>query len=514
MHNNYYLLRQLTVALDSRLRGGVVRECFSQNKDELIIGFETPQGNFFIKATVGPDFSCLSFPDKFERARKNSVDIFAGLPGMRYKAVYQYRNERSFRLDFQDGSQVLFKLHGNRANVLLIRNGSITSIFRTQLQADMTLPTDQLDRTIDWSYEYFTYHQSRVRQAYFTFGKIVWRYLEEKGFATLSNDERWRLIVGVKKHLEGGVYYISFLDDLPTFTLVPIGKITATFHDPIEALNAFYNGYVRLRAFALEKKQLLAQLEQQLVRVDAWIDTNEHRLEQVSTNNRYRMWADVIMANMDKIAPGVITVSLPDFIAGNDPVEIKLKPDLSPQRNAEIYYKKARNQSIEASHLTRLIQEKRQQREAILSTITSVKKAGDLHSLRKESVTQLAPSKADNVALPYKEHLMMGFRIWVGRNAQANDRMLQQFTSKDDLWLHARDVPGSHVIIKYQAGKNFPEPVIERAAQLAAFNSKRRNESLCPVVVTPRKYVRKRKGDQAGVVVVDREKVIMAVPAE
>jgi predicted ribosome quality control (RQC) complex YloA/Tae2 family protein len=87
-----------------------------------------------------------------------------------------------------------------------------------------------------------------------------------------------------------------------------------------------------------------------------------------------------------------------------------------------------------------------------------------------------------------------------------------KLSHKDDLWLHAKDVSGSHVIIKYQSGKNFPKDVIERAAQLAAYNSKRKNESLCPVMVTAKKYVRKRKGDPAGAVVVEREEVIMVEP--
>jgi predicted ribosome quality control (RQC) complex YloA/Tae2 family protein len=107
----------------------------------------------------------------------------------------------------------------------------------------------------------------------------------------------------------------------------------------------------------------------------------------------------------------------------------------------------------------------------------------------------------------------MGFRILVGRSAEANDTLLQQYTAKDDLWLHARDVPGSHVIIKHQSGNKFPRPVVERAAQLAAFHSKRRNENLCAVIFVPRKYVRKRKGDPAGTVHVDREEVILVVPA-
>jgi predicted ribosome quality control (RQC) complex YloA/Tae2 family protein len=67
-------------------------------------------------------------------------------------------------------------------------------------------------------------------------------------------------------------------------------------------------------------------------------------------------------------------------------------------------------------------------------------------------------------------------------------------------------------LIKHQAGKNFPKDVIERAAELAAYNSKRKNDSLCPVIVTPKKFVRKRKGDPAGAVVVEKEDVVMVVP--
>ncbi len=97
-------------------------------------------------------------------------------------------------------------------------------------------------------------------------------------------------------------------------------------------------------------------------------------------------------------------------------------------------------------------------------------------------------------------------------NAQRNDELTLKYAYKEDLWLHAKDVPGSHVIIKHQSGKNFPKDVIERAAQLAAYYSKRKTDTLCPVAVTPKKYVRKRKGDPAGMVVVEREEVVMVEP--
>jgi predicted ribosome quality control (RQC) complex YloA/Tae2 family protein len=106
----------------------------------------------------------------------------------------------------------------------------------------------------------------------------------------------------------------------------------------------------------------------------------------------------------------------------------------------------------------------------------------------------------------------MNYKIWIGKNAQHNDTLTLKYSFKEDLWLHAKDVPGSHVLVKYQSGKKFPKEVIERAAQLAAYNSKRKTDSLCPVAFTPKKHVRKRKGDPAGAVVVEREEVILVEP--
>jgi predicted ribosome quality control (RQC) complex YloA/Tae2 family protein len=105
------------------------------------------------------------------------------------------------------------------------------------------------------------------------------------------------------------------------------------------------------------------------------------------------------------------------------------------------------------------------------------------------------------------------FEILVGKSAKNNDLLTQKYSYKEDLWLHARDVAGSHVLIKYKAGKIFPKQVIEKAAQLAAYYSKRKSDTLCPVIVTPKKYVRKPKGALEGQVLVEREEVLLVKPA-
>ncbi len=103
--------------------------------------------------------------------------------------------------------------------------------------------------------------------------------------------------------------------------------------------------------------------------------------------------------------------------------------------------------------------------------------------------------------------------ILIGKNARNNDLLTQRYARKEDLWLHARDVSGSHVVIRRQAGKKFPVNVIEKAAGIAAYYSKRKNDTLCPVIVTPKKYVRKTKDLLEGQVIVDKEEVVLIEPS-
>ena len=102
----------------------------------------------------------------------------------------------------------------------------------------------------------------------------------------------------------------------------------------------------------------------------------------------------------------------------------------------------------------------------------------------------------------------------LGKNAKANDELTLKVARKNDLWLHAKDVAGSHVIIRQKPGQNYPKHIIEKAASIAAANSKRKTDTLCPVIFTEKKFVRKIKGAPAGQVIVEKEEVVMVKPEE
>ena len=90
--------------------------------------------------------------------------------------------------------------------------------------------------------------------------------------------------------------------------------------------------------------------------------------------------------------------------------------------------------------------------------------------------------------------------------------MTFNYAKKDDLWLHVRDAPGSHVVIRKQGVLPIPKRIIEKAAELAAYFSKRKTEKTAPVIYTEKKYVRKIKGSPPGQVAVMKEQVLLIHP--
>lgn len=514
MHNNYFFLRKLTPLLETRLKDSVVSECFSQNKEELIIRFETLHAPFFIKASVSPSFSCLSFPDNFHRARKNSVDLFDNLIGQRVQGILQFKNERSFSIQFSNDFDLLFKMHGNRSNIILFSQRMVDRLFNNNIQGDLALTLEGLDREIDWSFENFSHHQNNLASVYFTFGKVVWKYLEELGFQLKSAEEKWKIVQDLLQLLELPTYYISEIRGKLTFSLLPVGEIKRDFQDPLKALNDFFIGSTQQEMFAADKSFVLAKLKEKLKSCENYLESTSQKLRFLQNENSYKNWADIIMANLHVIEAGSERVILPDFYHENQPTEIKLKKDFSPQKNAEVYYTKSKKQQLEINRLQRTLPDKEKEMDLIKDQIKKLEATTDLKVLRGliDSLSLAKPREKKADPLPYYELEYSGFKILIGKNATSNDKLTMKHSYKEDLWLHAKDSAGSHVLIKYQSGKNFPKEVIERAAQLAAYHSKRKNESLCPVVVTPRKFVRKRKGDPAGTVIVEREEVILVEP--
>ncbi len=513
MHNNYYFLRQLSTQLNDKIAGFTIVSCFSQNKDELIIELNNSQNSFFINANLSPGFCCLSFPENFHRARKNSVDLFKEIILKKVLHVKQFENERSFSLQLEDKRSLIFKMHNNFANILFLKDDVVEEIFRNHLQTDFEITPDKLNRIIDFSKQNFLNNISSLSKAYFTFGKLVWNYLEDNKFNESDKEGQWKLFQQAWRLLEKPKFYLIEKKGMFLFSLLPIENIVKEFSDPILAINEFSFRLTHDQVFYKEKSEAIHQLQAKLKGSESYLKKNAQKLTELTDDHHYQLWGDLIMAHLNDIRMGMKNISLPSFY-DNSIVEIKLKPELNPQKNAEAFYRKSRNQQIEIDKLKAGIIQKENEILKLKEWIDSCEKSEELKVFRK-IITEAGLDRKRSVQvenLPFHEFLFKGYKILVGRNAEANDKLTLKYSYKDDLWLHAKDVAGSHVLIKFQSGKTFPKEVIEYAAGLAAYNSKRKNESLCPVAFTLKKFVRKRKGDPAGMVVVEREEVILVEP--
>jgi len=545
VHTNYFFLRQLAPALEPHLIGLRLMECYSQDRDELVMVFAQAKGKtnyyrpFYLKTTLRPEFSGLLFPEVVQRARTNSIDLFGQVIGVDpddaeaiaggetagrvVTGVRSFLNERCLGIELEGDYTLVFKFFGNRPNLVAFQGNDVVESFNQKLVSDQNLKLDAIDRPIDQSYEAFERAGFDHKKLFPTFGKEVNAYLGEKLLAVAAGGW-WEQIQSVLALLDKPTYYLTTFSHHPTLSLVPIGEIRQTFDGPIEALNRFYVNFAGLNFFEREKGEVLRLLDKRLKRAESQIEASLQRLighEEGASNEEM---ANILMANLHAIeeVPGQRSpeqVELYDFYR-DQPIQIKLKTDLTPQKNAEGYYRKSKNEKIELDFIQQQIEQREreivdiQQHKLAIAEIPSLKafrKYAKQHNILADG-GRYAASPAATPAELFKIVTHEGYTILIGRNAKNNDLLTQRYAFKEDLWLHARDVSGSHVVIKYQAGKRFPKTVIERAAELAAWNSKRRTDSLCPVIMTPKKFVRKPKGLAEGQVVVEKEEVVMVVP--
>jgi predicted ribosome quality control (RQC) complex YloA/Tae2 family protein len=517
VQNNYYFLKKLTDCLKAFLLGWRLAECYSQNKDELVMGFMEPSSGkeFYIRALLRPDFCCLSFPERLNRAKKNSVDIFPELVDLKVSGVHQFINERAFLLELTNDRSLLFKMHGNRSNIILCKNGKPEEIFNSRLQQDINIELSSLDRPMDQNYPQFIKEEGNYKKLFPTFGKTIKEYLDQHKYDRLLLAQKWELIQEVLKELNAPEYYI--LDGgMPEFSLLRFKAVQSEYDDPLIAISEFYIRWLSGKKFVSRKTAAIKTLSKEINKDISYISKSGKKLAFIESENNYRQWADLLMANMHMIKTGEKEVTLENFYQENKPVRIPLNPMYSPQKNAERFYQKAKNQHKQIKILQEGIQKREQVKSAKEQQLEEIQAATDFNELE-----ELLPSagkkkkvkEKQEVSLPYHHFTVDGYDVLVGKSARHNDILLKQYTNKDDLWLHARNATGSHVIIRQKNKEKIPAPVIEKAARLAAYNSKRKTDSLCPVIVTERKYVRKRKGDKPGAVVVDREEVIMVEPS-
>ncbi len=219
--------------------------------------------------------------------------------------------------------------------------------------------------------------------------------------------------------------------------------------------------------------------------------------------SKYRMFADNIMAHLAEVQKGADS-----FVDANTGERISLDPGLSGVQNAQVYYEKAKKARESYRQAFARKEEVKKELAKVKAELGNVETSADVEAITLMSKREKAREEARS---PFREFETSGYLIYVGKDAKNNDELTFGFAKPNDVFLHARGVSGSHVIIR-NGSREYPQKaVLEFAARIAAHYSKARTSGIVPVSYTMRKFVKKAKG-QPGAVFMDREEVIFVKP--
>jgi predicted ribosome quality control (RQC) complex YloA/Tae2 family protein len=265
--------------------------------------------------------------------------------------------------------------------------------------------------------------------------------------------------------------------------------------------------------------RLLARAEARRDRLQRKCEALERQAIQAVDPETARSRGDLLLARFREIPKGADRVTLLDF--SGEPVDVELDPALPPHENARRYYDEAARLERIRSDLPGRLAEARAEL-ARWDALRLGVQAGEIPPERLEEALGPEVGRAPRTGsggegnvppLPYRRYRSSGgLEIRVGKGARQNDLLTFHHASPGDLWLHVREAPGAHVILRWSRIENPPRRDLEEAAILAALSSDARHAQVVPVDWTRRKHVRKPRKAPPGSVVPERVQTLFVEP--
>jgi len=237
----------------------------------------------------------------------------------------------------------------------------------------------------------------------------------------------------------------------------------------------------------------------------------------------YKLYGELILSNLYRINKGMKEIEVENYYDSNlSKCQIPLDQRLSPEENSQYYYKKYNKMKNAIVKIQEQVKETKEEIEYLENVLVSLEGSEDFESveeirdeLAEQGFVKTRKKKKNlkkNVATKPNLYISSdGFSIQAGKNNNQNDYLTLKKASKADIWLHTKDIPGSHVIIITE-GKEVPHSTLLEAASIAAYHSKGKLSSNVPVDYTLVKHVRKPSGAKPGMVIYDHNKTVYVTP--
>ncbi len=277
-----------------------------------------------------------------------------------------------------------------------------------------------------------------------------------------------------------------------------------------QLLDQFYTQRDNVQRMKQRSADLLKFLANTSDRISRKINLQKKELEDCAQREQWKMYGDILSANLWSLQKGDHEAVLPNFYEEDMPmVTIPLDPRKTPSQNAQKYYSEYRKADTAEKKLLELIEQGEQEYiyiDSVFDALTRAVAIDELAAIRSELEQQgylraqnrkgMKPQKLN----PKRYISDDGFTILVGRNNIQNDQLTLKESKGRDMWFHSKSFPGSHVIV-VSDGKDIPDSTLTQAAILAATNSRAVESSQVPIDYTQIKHIKKPKGGKPGMVI-------------
>ena len=316
--------------------------------------------------------------------------------------------------------------------------------------------------------------------------------------------------------IKGKPMEFSFLNIVQYGTLASVSR----WEDFSSLLDEFYEERDRQDRMRVKAQDLLRLLANASERLSRKINLQRGELARSEDREHLRVCGDLINANLYRIERGSAFADLENFYDENRLMRVKLDPALNATQNAQKYYKEYRKAKTAQQVLGEQIAQAEQELlyvDSVFDCLSRAQSESELNEirqeLREEGYLKAVRDKRKPPAplAPLEFVSSEGFRILVGRNNRQNDKLTLKQANNNDIWLHTKNIPGSHTII-VTGGRQPGDATLKEAAMLAAYHSRAKDSSQVPVDYTQVRYVSKPQGAKPGMVIYVHYQTLFVTP--
>ena len=529
MYKSYYYLNRLALELNSLISGKKILNIFSQEKDRLILHLFKDE-DIFLEISVNHSEPYINVRNRFSRAKKNTITFFDELLNATIISVLLASDDRIIKI-VTESADLFFAIRGKYTNLFYTPGNSIRSFKHEdeEILSAFLVEFSEKEFINVFNLPDLELFAGKDINDIRTNLRFIGREIEnEVNARKVGNENDADVLRSVLNDIASDNPAV-FVDEISNEIHIGFSslKLFSGFQkETFESIVIAFNHYL-IKKYQLEEKhnklkKINSFIDKELKKLSSKLNSLLTVIEKGSQEVEYNKIANLLLINLNIIKPGNSEIELDDIYDTNAPakrIKIKLDSKLSPQKNADKYFEKARDNKINFEKSTRFYSDSKKEFDRLKSYQQSLLKNNtveEINMIMKELKIKddVKSHIDDDLSSKFKHYLIDNkYHVYVGKDSTNNDLLTTKFAKQNDFWFHTRSVSGSHVVLRIENTKEvIPKNILKKIASLAAYHSKAKTAGVVPVSYTLKKYVIKRKGMPVGQVSLLKEEVLLVKP--